>query len=632
MCCPETGRGRVRHLFHRVAGERVTVNVVQTAEDLDEFRAWVAEQGSRVVAFDTETTDLAWYARNFRVRVAQFGTRDTAYVIPVDTVGQDIRQSNRALTAVRKALQQLPALTIHNASFDALVVNRHLGVGLTDLWNRTTDTSVLAHLCDPRGPEDDGTGQALKPNAARYVDPDAPDTQAGLYAEFHKIGHTKDTGWRHIALDNVLYLLYAGLDVILGARLHEVLVAEVERRGFGKLAEFERAVALVCAKMQRLGMVVDPEYLTELSGTLTAEAAEWSTVAGLYGVKSVNAPLQVSAALVGMGEELTETTDSGALKVDKEVLMPLADLNRDWDRIGAREPNPLADAVLRSKRSAKWCTSYVDAMLAGRDDEDRIHPRIASLKARTARMSISGPPLQQLPSKEWRIRRAMVADHLGWVIGSVDYQAVEMRVIAALSRDPVMIQAILDGKDLHGYTAELVYGDGYTKKQRDLMKGVGFGKLFGGGPDTLSRQTGAPIAQVRHAIKQYDRVYRGIVRFSRRLEEGAKYGRKEVVTPAGRVIPLDRWRLYAATNYIVQSTARDVLAEALLRLDEGGLTPFLRLPVHDEVVFAAPAEDAQDVGREVARLMAVDDFFGVPLATDLEIGERSWGSLYGAAA
>lgn len=619
-------------LFHRVAGERVTINVVEDAEDLAEFRDWMTRQGDRVVAFDTEGTGLDWYADSFRLRVTQFGTRDTAYVLPVDTEGQDLRQANRARVTSAQALKRHKAFTIHNATYDALVVNRHLGVGLTDLWMRTVDTTILVHLCDPRGPEDGGTGKALKPNSARYVDPDAADTQAGLYGAFHEIGHTKDTGWAHIPLMHPLYLLYAGLDVIYASRLYEVLAAEVEQRGFTKLAVFEQAVSLVCARMQRKGMRVDPEYLDQLRAELVADALHWTGQAQLFGVKSVNAPAQVSAALLGMGEELTETTDSGAWKVDKEVLMPLADLDRDWERIGARDPNPLANAVLRGKRSSKWQTSYVDAMLRGMDADGFIHPSIASLKARTARMSISGPPLQQLPSKEWRIRRAMLADFDHWVIGSVDYQAVEMRVIAALSRDPVMIQAILDGKDLHGYTAELVYGLDFTKRQRNLMKGVGFGKLFGGGPDTLSRQTGAPIAQVKHAIKQYDRVYRGIVRFSRRLEERAKYGRKEVVTPSGRVIPLDRRRLYAATNYVVQSTARDVLAEALLRLDEAGLTEYLRLPIHDEVLYTAPKAEAEEIGREVSRLMAVDDFFGVPLATDLEVGGLSWGSLYGAAA
>ncbi|MEO6089264.1 MAG: DNA polymerase [Umezawaea sp.] len=615
-----------------MAGDEVRVNVVESRDDLSTFSLWLQHNEQRTIGFDTETTGLDMFSPSFRLRTAQFGHETEAFVIPVDRLGVPSDQCGAAREVVSSALRHLPRLTVHNLTFDALVSTQELDVVLDDLWSRSTDTAILTHLLDPRGPEDGGTGLGLKGNSARYVDPDAPDTATGLYSAFREIGHTKATGWAAIPLDHPLYTLYAGLDVILGARLHAVLSAEVEARGFARLAEFEHAVALVCAKIEARGFRVDPDYLTELRATLRAEAEQWSSVAHMFGVTSVNAPAQVSSALLGMGEELTEVTKTGALKVDKEVLLHLADLDRDWQPRGTRDPNPLAEAVLRAKRASKWGTSYVDAMLNGRDAEDRIHPSIASLKARTARMSISRPPLQQLPSKDWLIRRAMLADTPGHVIGSVDYQAVEMRVIAALSGDRTMIDAILAGRDLHGYTAALVYGDNYTVKQRNLMKGVGFGKLFGGGADTLSRQTGAPLEQVRHAIRQYDRVYRGIKRYSRRLEERALYGRKEVVTPSGRVIPLDRRRLYAATNYVVQSTARDVLAEALLRLDEEGLTEYLRLPVHDEVVFSAPRDIAEEVGRHIAKTMQVDDFYGVPLATDLEIGGNSWGSLYGAAA
>ncbi|MCP3800213.1 DNA polymerase [Allokutzneria sp. A3M-2-11 16] len=613
-----------------MAGEATTIRVVETREDVEAFTAWTETVRSRVVAFDTETTSTDIYAPGFRLRLAQFGTETDAWVIPVDAHQVPEPRRSLAARAVVDMLNDHPRLTVHNATFDALIAARHLGVDLDSLWSRVTDTTILAHLCDPRGPEDGGTGMSLKALAAQRVDSDAPDTATGLYAAFREIGHTKDTGWAAIDLHHPLYTLYAGLDVILGARLYHSLSAEAAVRGFGRLAEFEHAVALVCAKIEARGFRVDPGYLSELSIRLAGEATQWGGVAAEFGVTSVNAPAQVSAALVGMGETLTETTDTGALKVDKEVLKPLADLDRDWERVGAREPNLLAEAVLRAKRAAKWRVSYADAMLSRRDADDRIHPSITALKARTARMSISRPPLQQLPSGDWVIRRALVADFPGWVVGGVDYAAVEMRILAALSGDPVMCQAIHDGHDLHDYTAELIFGPAFTKGHRKIAKGVGFGKVYGGGPDTLARQTGAPLEQVRATLREYDRVYRGIKRYSRRLVQRAEYGCREVITPAGRVLPLDRRRLYAAVNYMVQSTARDVLAEALLRLDERGLTPYLRLPVHDEVVWTAPADIAADVGREIADAMTVPDFFGVPLFTDLEIGGYSWGSLYGA--
>src|SRR5690606_23455118 len=143
--------------------------------------------------------------------------------------------------------------------------------------------------------------------------------------------------------------------------------------------------------------------------------------------------------------------------VDRAVLLPLADLDQQWQRIGARTPNPLADAILRSKRAGKWRETYADQFMALKDEDDRIHPFIGGLQARTARMSISRPPLQQLPSGDWAIRRAFVADP-GQLIVSCDYSQVEMRVLAGLSGDEALVRAIRSGKDLHDYTTNLVWG------------------------------------------------------------------------------------------------------------------------------------------------------------------------------
>lgn len=347
-------------------------------------------------------------------------------------------------------------------------------------------------------------------------------------------------------------------------------------------------------------------------------------------MENVNSTGQVAEALTGMGEELTETTDAGNLKVAKEVLLPLADLDPQWNRIEARDPNPLADAVLRAKRGEKFATAYADAFLDQRDQGDRIHPTIGGLQARTARMSVSAPPLQQLPSKDWKVRRAVVADE-GQTIIAADYQAVEMRVLAALADVKRMKQAIANGEDLHGFTAALVYGADYSPFQRGLMKGVGFGKVYGGGAPTLSRQTGAPLDSVRSAIAEYDRVYPEIKRFGKRLQSRAEYGRKEVITPAGRHLPLDRDRLYSATNYVVQSTARDLLAQAIVDIFDAGLGDHLLLPVHDELIAQAPTEDAEEAIQEIGRLMN-STFMGVPIESDPEVYGPSWGHGYGAAA
>jgi DNA polymerase-1 len=612
----------VKYFPYTIAGEETMTRVPETSADLDEFRRWTERKATagEIIGADTETTGLDTFSPTYRLRTAQFGDKRDAWVVQTEV-------SDRNAEAARWAFDVLPKLVFHNATFDMLVLDRHLGVPLTTLAPKVTDSKIIAHLFDSRPRHEGGYGLKLKELCARDVDPSAPDTQEDLTAVFRSIGETKATGWRKIDINHPTYLQYAGLDAILVSRWLPVGVDRLHKVGVRQaLVEFEHRVMVVCAEMERRGMLVDQDYVRTLVERLEEEAAVHASKAAKYGVTSVNAPKQVATALVGMGETLTERTDSGNLKVDKEILQSLADVDRNWERIGARVPNPLADAVLRSKRAGKWAKSYGVAMRDGLDAAGRLHPKISSLAARTARMSISSPPLQQLPSGDWTIRRALLADE-GHRIISVDYSAVEMRVLAALADEKTMKRAIAEGRDLHDFTAELIWGPNFTKAHRKIGKGVGFGKVYGGGATTLSRQTGAPLDEVKAAVAAYDRVYPGIKRYSRMVQRQARANGYVVVTPTGRRVPLDRDRVYAATNYAVQSTARDVLCQALLNMHDKGLTEYLYLPIHDECLGSAPADIAEDVAKEIGDAMAMD-FFGVPLDTDPEVGGRSWGSLY----
>lgn len=603
---------------YKIAGEEVRIYFPETRDDLEGFEAFLAA-GDAVLGLDTEASDLDIYKPSHRVRLVQMGNRAEAWVLDPLRFREEII---RTLTSGRR-------FTVHNMSYDLLVLDHHLDVRVEDLGPNVFDTRIFAHLLDPRSQHEGGIGHGLKTLSEVYIDPASPDTQKGLYEVFRReYKATKDTGWAVIDVDHPTYVLYAGLDAILARRLFDALVPLVKGAGLSALATFEHELAVALAIMQRRGFRVDVDYTRRLKADLDAEAEHYTAEAARWGVENVNSTTQIAEALQGMGETLTERTDSGALKVDKGVLLPLADLDPDWNRLEVREPNPLATAVLHAKRAAKWSTAYADAFLDLRDSEDRLHAMIGGLQARTARMAISRPPLQQLPSRDWRIRRALIADP-GHLIVTCDYSQIEMRVLAALAEDRKMIEAIRSGADLHDFTATLVYGEGFTKAQRKLMKGVGFGKVYGGGAATLSRQTGADLAAVKAAISAYDRTYPGIKRFSRRLQRAADFGKREVVTPSGRHLPLDRDRLYAATNYIVQSTARDVMAEAILDLFEAGLGHGLLLPVHDEIVAQAPAEDAEEYVREVSRVMD-RDFYGVPLLSGPEVAGPSWGHAYGA--
>ena len=604
----------MRTFTHKVEDDDVSIRVVEEGDSLADFERFI--KSTPIIGLDSETSDLNIYRPDHVLRLVQFGSVSEAWVLRWDTHAP----------AIRSALADGRAFVAHNATFDLLTLDRHGAASLDDLGPRTVDTRILGHLLDPRMKHEGGTGLKLAELAEIYVDADAIDADRALTAEFRKLGATKATGFAVIPFDNEPYLRYGGLDVVYVSRLYAALVELIRDSDLGGLSEFEHLLQRHLADMQRRGVLLDVPYIEQLQAELESEEAQYNAIASDFGVEKVNSTKQVTDALLASGEKLTAKTPVGAYKADAAVLQPLADLNDQWERLGVREPNPVAEAVLHAKRASKWRKSYLDAFLNLRDGNGRLHASINGLQARTARMSISSPPLQQLPSGDATIRRALVADP-GQSIIAADYSQVEMRVLAAMCEDETLVKAILDGADLHSFTAERVYGADFTPRHRDISKAIGFGKVYGGGLKTIVRQTGAPAAQVREAIDAYDQTFPGIKRYGNTLQRRARFGKREVVTPSGRRLPLDRDRLYSATNYVVQSTARDLLAQAIVDCYKAGLGEHLLLPVHDELIAQAPESEAQEVIRAISEAME-SNFRGIPITSDPEVFGPSWGHGY----
>lgn len=574
---------------------------------LDAFRSWML-LGRPALAVDTETTGLNVWGPGFRCRLVVLADAEQAWVLNVESGGADVR------TAVREALMLAERIVMHNATFDQQVLERAGLAEMEELQGRTVDTRLLAHLADPRGRQDGGVGHGLKALAVEYVDAGAADGEAELLDVFRRLNLSKADGYARVPVDDPVLVKYAGMDGILTARLLPILSGLVERHGMTHLITFEHRVQALLARLERRGMRLDVAYAERLAERYVEREAQHEAAADMLGVGNVNSTRQVAAAMQQLGATLTVTTPSGALKVDKNVL---ADVITECE--GA--PAELAREVLGAKHAAKYRKSYVEACLGLRDSRDRVHPRIAGLAARTARMSVSTPPLQQLPSDDWWVRRMFVAEP-GELIGAADYSQVELRVLGALAQEKNIIQAVADGVDLHDLTAERV------GIERRTAKMVNFLTVYGGGATALSRQAHISKHEAKAALAGYHRSFPGVKRWGRQLMERAEYGRKEVRTVSGRRLPLDRDRLYAATNYQVQSAARDVLAESLLSLEEAGLERYLLIPVHDEVVFSAPEDEAAEVAAAIGGVMSMD-FLGVWLEAEGEVYGPSWGHGYG---
>ncbi|UKH48478.1 DNA polymerase I [Microbacterium phage Katzastrophic] len=600
----------MRILTHVVAGDTCTIRIPETREDMQEFQDWLSSRIEAPLALDTETTGLHVFGRAFNIRLVQVGDTREAWVLQAALFGGWIEQ------AIRTHKRWL----LHNAAFDLQALNKVYGITIEEMTPKVVDTIILSKLVEPhrRG------GHKLKPLSEEHVDPMALDTADGLTEHFRRLGFTKETGWSLIPIDDELYNRYAGLDVIYTARLYEVLREKTRELLLTVLAQFEHTIQGYLNLMRRKGMRVDLDYATRQREQFLREGEEHlRIVRDEYGVENLNSTRQVEAALLRSGAQLVERNKTG-FKVGKEVLLPLAGYDEYWNPIeGFENPNPLAEHIALGKRADRFANAYLGKFIDLADDEGRIHTNITGLEARTSRMAASDPPVQQLPAGDWKVRRALVADP-GQSIISADYAQIEMRIVAELANIRKMKEAILNGLDLHGYTAELAYGPSYTKQNRTHMKGAGFGIIYGGGAKGLAPKLGITVAQATAVVRAYNRVYPEIKRYSNKLQRDAKANGMVLRSPTGRILALDRDRTYAAINYMIQSTAADVLKNALEALFTAGLGDHLLMPVHDELIAQAPDGEAQEVADAIRETMRTE-IGSMPLDSDGVVYGWSWG-------
>ncbi|QJD52097.1 DNA polymerase I [Mycobacterium phage MA5] len=605
---------------HEVAGDEVVIRVVETEDDLEGFRDFIrAHLG--FLGLDSETTGLDIYSDDFRCRTVQFGTPTEGWVVPVE-LGRPFEG------AVIEALESVNGFVLHNASFDLQVFEKTLGVPMETMWPKVKDTRILAHLVDPRGKDEGGIGHSLEETVRHYVDAEVADKVKTLMADLAaaRKGVTKATIWKKVELFDPVYNLYAGMDPILAARLIQKLAPLVRVRD--ELIDNEHRLAEICSYMERQGFLLDVEYTEELSLDLKVKESHYNEVALNFGCEKINSTDQVADVLESMGVKIVGRTPSGKRQVNDDLLSKLV-------LEGSPEVSQFAEAVIEGKKAGKWRKTWVDTFLKTRDSQNRCHASINPLRARTARMSITGIPAQTLPSGDWIIRRCFLADE-GHKMASVDYQAQELRVLAALSKDKAMVEAFANDEDLHLKTARAAWPDREITKdspERKYAKTVNFGRVYGGGAKTVAEQTGLDMAQAQQVVSGFDRAYPEVQKLSQRLQrEAIRNG--YITTPfidglGGRRLPVDPQRAYSALNYLIQSSSRDVTARALLRLHDAGFTPYLRLPIHDEILASVPAEHAEWGAKRIGELMA-EQMGPVLIGTDLEVGGRSWGSLYGA--
>ena len=576
------------------------VHSVRSEEDASRAHA-LLDSGCRI-AFDTETSGVGYFDE---LRLVQFSDRNDAYVFEPGDFPDLVHK-----------LATHPNRLAHNANFDANHLARFTGLPVATVLNGVTDTFLLSKLRDPRRRQDGNKlGHGLKDLVEHFINADFPDGDKVLKEKFRANGWNSTTGWANICINDVDYRRYAGLDCLGLWPLGGELEHEVELLGLSSLVAFDHRVNSICAEMRETGFLVDLDYTKQVAAELEANCESLASKARLFGIENLNSRAQIQEALLSRGCELKKRTPSGELAVDGDVLKGLDD--------------EVAQLVTAYRDDAKALSTWVKPFLEHGAHDGRLHAQINSMEAKTFRMSITNPALQTLPKKDWRIRSCLTADE-GHVLIACDFSQVELRVMAALSKEQRMLDMFLDGQDLHSQVAKRLYGDDFTSEQRSRAKTVNFGVSYGQGATSLAESLGISKGEARATI---DRFFRNFPRLHRWIDnntEMVRDRRPRVTTMTGRVIPVDvgRGKAYAASNYLIQSLAGDIFKDRLIALHDAGLGPMLRLPVHDEIILSAPIEDAEEVARLVEDTMS-DELMGCPITAEAEIlPGHSWGSKY----
>jgi DNA polymerase-1 len=395
-------------------------------------------------------------------------------------------------------------------------------------------------------------------------------------------------------------------------------------------AEVELPLAPLLYQMEQAGLKVDPAVLAELSNYLGQELHKLTLkIYELAGREfNIGSPKQVGDVLGELNILSGRKTSTGRVSTSKAVLEELA------------QTHELPRLVIEYRELDKLKSVYTDALPHQIAADGRIHCLLNQTVAATGRLSSSDPNLQNIPIRSElgrRIRRAFVAE-AGNKIISADYSQLELRLLAHITQDEVMLEAFQKGEDIHKRTARLVFGaetDAELKEARRFAKIVNFAIAYAIEPWGLSQRVGISRAEAKKVIADYYNTYKGVRRY---MEEVPLRAREHgyVRSIYGRIRPLpginDRnanIRKAAereAINMPIQGTASDIVKIAMLHVAEefkrANLRARLLMQVHDELLVESPASESERVAEILKREMESAVQLDVPLVVDVGLADN----------
>ena len=420
----------------------------------------------------------------------------------------------------------------------------------------------------------------------------------------------------------------------LAITLLERLAPEIDSQSFREVYEtIDLPLSAVLARIERTGIRIDPLELRTLSVKLDTDLQRLS--AEIYQLAgkpfNINSPVQ-------LGKILFEDMNLPApVKYGKgKTISTAADVLE-----GLAGEHEIARKVLEYRQLAKLKGTYIDALPELIDPKTgRLHTTFNQAGAATGRLSSSNPNLQNIPIRTelGREIRAAFVPRKGWKLVVADYSQIELRLLAHMSHDPVLVEAFRNGEDIHTRTAAEVFQVPplmVTSEMRRNAKAVNFGIVYGQTPFGLSVSLGIDRKEAEEYIRTYFELHGGVKKFIQSTIAEVRntgfaitlFGRKRPIPDMHSRNPNARsFAERTAVNTPLQGTAADLIKLAMIRIDDilrrEKLETKMLLQVHDELLFESPPAEAEKVSQMVKSEMENVRKLDVPLIVDVGIGDN----------
>ncbi len=580
----------------------------------EEFLKFARElKQAKIFAFDFETTHCD-PMRARAVGVSFAWKKNEAYYIPLNALkGLEEKKVTETLKSV---FEDANIKKIgQNIKYDALVLKK---MGLT-LKGIEFDTMVASYLLNPSKSNHNLSDISLEylGYAKKSIEQLIGKGKNALTMDRVDVGEVRD---------------YCCEDSLIAFNLMSVLEKQLKEKELEELFfKVEMPLIEVLAGMELCGVSVDSAYLKRLSAEIEKKIASCEkNIHSMAGETfNINSPKQLRDILFEkLKMPVIKRTKTGA-STNEEVLKILS------------EKEKLPREILRYRTLAKLKSTYVDSLPAlVNSSTGRIHTSFNQTVTVTGRLSSSNPNLQNIPVKTEmgrKIRKAFIAEKKSHLILSADYSQIELRILAHLSGDKNLVEAFNEQRDIHAFTASLIYGleeKDITDEMRQAAKTVNFGIVYGMSAFGLSRDLGIDVRQAARFIESYFGRYPGVKAFlEKTIDEALKNGFVTTILGRRRYIPeikseniqIRNFAQRAAVNTPIQGSAADLIKLAMINIHRviGDFDAKLILQVHDELVFEVRAGELLKLAGVVKENMENVMPLRVPIRVGLESG-KNW--------